>query len=135
VQLPRTPFPRHSGNAAKTLTSPYPSHIANGAFCKGRARPVGRREGREPGTTRETRLGALPSQHGTWPPGLGPLPNGTSFVPQTRGRDTPKDNPARLVRANARRVGLPTPLHTAPEPPPAPEEMAVPKRKPGFSTA
>jgi hypothetical protein len=52
-----------------------------------------------------------------------------------KGRDTPKDPPARSVRGNARRIGLPTPLHTAPEPPPAPEEMAVPKRKPGFSAA
>jgi hypothetical protein len=130
---PRTPFPRHSGNAAKTLTSPYPAHIANGAFCKGRARPVGRREGREPGTTRETRLGALPRHHGTRPPG--PLPNCTSFVPQAKGRDTPKDTLARSVRGNARQVGLPTPLHTASEPPPAPEEMAVPKQKSGFSAA
>src|ERR671921_2230815 len=49
-----------------------------------------------------------------------------------KDRDTPKDSPARSVRGNARRVGLPTHLHIAPELPPAPEEMAVQKRNPDF---
>jgi hypothetical protein len=73
----------------------YEAKAALAVWGTKRARPVGRREGREPGATREARLGALPRPHGTRPPGLGPLPNGTSFVPQTRGRGSSKDDPAR----------------------------------------
>jgi hypothetical protein len=60
-----------------------------------RAQPVERRKGREPGATRETRLGALPRQYGTRPSGAGASTERHIFCGgYEKGRDTLKDAPA-----------------------------------------